>query len=422
MSIALLLGLGLGSGHAAPLHGCTFHKARLKTASWPGGLGTGCANLEVKPLSCTKTRTVAGVPVTYLGDVVSGRLPAYFIEVTPYKGFSIFAIDPDGVVLKPQLKSAATYWDTTLSALSPLAAAASTIPFGGQGTQVDAPGNNGGMLFARAIKVPYAGLAWSFPSIGVSSGSVFPTCFDGISEHTPHTWADVLGHGETAMTALHLPIATPLCHTDAAGMLLPEVLVGTPWDTPRNICSFPTTPALVSAAVLNPLSEAMEALTNPRKVCAGRLGNHLPRTGVTHTSSRWDAAQTVAYRFATLAEDHWQSGPGIEPGDRWQLVWPPTASPGGSACFRPGSIRIEEMWTNGPLAMPALPASDGPIRPGGLLAGYTQGGSNHVFAVWRRFERCVEPGQGALFTADVAALQPAREAVCASMNATDGMP
>lgn len=413
--------MGLASG--SPLHGCTFHKARLTVPSWPGGLNTGCANFQVEPLSCTKTIVVPpGITVNYPGDVISGRLPAYFIEVTPYKGFSIFAQDPDGLILKGQLELAEQYWTNTLASLNPLAAASTLIPFGGKGYQQDEAGNNGGFLFARTIKVPYAGLAWSFPSVGAASGSVFPSCFDGISEFTPHTWADVLGHGETMMTLAQEPLASRLCHTQSAGVLLPEVLVGTPWDTVRNVCAFPTTPALVAASVLKPTSEAMEAVLNPRKVCAGRFGSHLPRTGRTHTSSEWDAAQTVAYRMATLSEDHWQSGPGIEPGDRWQLVWPPTASPGGSACYRPGSMRLEELLLNGPLEMPETPGTDGPLRPGGPIAGYVEGGSPYVFAVWRRFERCGEPGQGALFAADMAALQPVREAACVGMNATDGMP
>jgi hypothetical protein len=144
---------------------------------------------------------------------------------------------------------------------------------------------------------------------------------------------------------------------------------------------------------------------------------------VVHTSNEWDAVQTIAYRMATLSEDHWLTGPGIEGGDRWQLVWPPATSPGAHSCYRPGELRPLEALTNGPLEWPELFGSDGPVRPGGTsVASYAEGGSGYVFAVWRRFERCVEPGQGLLFSADISVLQPARVALCSVMNGTDGMP
>lgn len=408
----------------APLHGCTFYKGRMVAESWPGGLGTGCAHFKVEPASCIKRKVIGGVVVEYPGDVVSGRLPAYFIEVTPQRGFSVFTQDPDGAVLRAQMTAADNYWQSTLSALFPLAGALGALPFAGNGTLEDRAGQNGGTLFARTIKVPYAGLAWAFPSIGVASGSVFPTCFSGISEFTPHTWADVPGHGEQALAAAQSPVAAVMCNLPTAGIYLPEVLIDSPFDADplRNICAFPTGPVAVGVGVWEPTSEAMEALTDPRKVCAGRLGPHLPRTGVVHTSSEWDAVNTVAYRMATLAEDHWFSGPGIEPGDRWQLVWPPTASPGGNACFRPGAVRGVEFFTNGPIEIPEIPLTDGPLRPGGTVVAYSEGGSGYVFAVWRRFEKCVEPFQGELFAADLAVLQPVRAGLCTLMNGTDGMP
>lgn len=425
MSWIGLAAFGLFSGaSAAPLHGCTLLKERLRLTSWPGGLHTGCANFQVEPFSCTKTKILGPVVVQYAGDRVSGRLPAYFIEVTPQRGYSIFSQDPDGAVLKAQLAAADTFWEGTLSSIFPVAGAIASLPFADNGTHEDLPGNNGGMLFARTIKVPYAGLAWSFPSIGVASGSLFPTCFSGISEFTPHTWADVPGHGEQALAAVQAPLAAVLCNKDFSGILLPEVTFGDQYDLDgiRNVCAFPTWPPAVMAGVLEPTSEAMEAITNPQKVCAGRLGPHLPRTGIVNTSSEWDAVNTIAYRIATLAEDHWLSGPGIEEGDRWQLVWPPTAIPTGSTCSRPGAVRLLETVTNGPIEIPELPGTDGPVRPGGAIAAYAEGGSGYVFAVWRRFEKCVEPFQGELFAADLTVLQQARLAACTAMNATDGMP
>jgi hypothetical protein len=384
------LGVVLGSqAHAAPLHGCTFYKSRLVASSWPGGMNTGCANFEVQPLSCTKTKVVGPTTISYPGDVVSGRLPAYFIEVTPHRGYSIFTIDPDGAVLRVQMGAADAYWEQTLASMFPAAAAVTDlIPLSENGTHEDSPGNNGGLLFGRTLKVPYAGLAWSFPSVGVASGSVFPTCFAGISEFTPGTWSDVPGHGEQALAALQAPLAT--------------AVMGSVWE---------------------PTSEAMEGFTNPQDVCAGRLGPHLPRTGLVNTSSEWDAVNTIAYRMATLSEDHWFTGPGIEGGDRWQLVWPPAMSPGAHSCYRPGELRPLEMLTNGPIEWPELPLTDGAFRPGGTsVVGYGEGASGYVFAVWRRFEKCVEPFQGPLFAADISVLQPARVALCELMNSTDNMP
>lgn len=424
--MGILWMLSSGEVSAAPLHGCTFYKGRLMASSWPGGLQTGCADFEVQPLSCVKTKVVGPVTINYPGDVVSGRLPAYFIEVTPQRGFSLFAQDPDGVILKVQLSAADAYYEEMLSTIFPPAGiVADLVPFSENGTREDSPGDNGGMLFARTIKVPYAGLAWSFPTIGVASGSVFPACFAGISEFSPATWADVPGHGEQAMTALQAPLATVMCNQPAAGLLLPELGLESPFDADalRAPCAFPTLAIAVTAGVFKPTSEAMEAFINPQNVCAGRLGPHLPRTGILHTSNEWDAVNTIAYRMATLSEDHWMTGPGIEPGDRWQLVWPPASSPAAHACHRPGEIRPLEALMNGPLEWPELPFTDGPLRPGGAsVVAYSEGGSGYVFAVWRRFEKCVEPLQGGLFAADLVALQPARVGLCTLMNSTDGMP
>jgi hypothetical protein len=411
---------------AAPLHGCTFYKSRLVASSWPGGLQTGCANFEVEPLSCTKTKVVGPTTISYPGDVVSGRLPAYFIEVTPHRGYSIFTIDPDGAVLRVQMGAADAYWEQTLAAMFPAAAAVTElVPFSENGTHENSPGNNGGLLFGRTLKVPYAGLAWSFPSVGVASGSVFPTCFAGISEFTPGTWSDVPGHGEQALAALQAPLAAAMCNQDFSGILFPELGLESPFDADalRNLCAFPTIATAVMGSVWEPTSEAMEAFTNPQDVCAGRLGPHLPRTGLVNTSSEWDAVNTIAYRMATLSEDHWFTGPGIEGGDRWQLIWPPAASPGAHSCYRPGELRPLELLTNGPIEWPELPLTDGALRPGGAsVVGYNEGASGYVFAVWRRFSKCVEPFQGPLFAADLTVLQPARAALCTVMNSTDGMP
>ena len=421
--VAMALAM-MATAAGAPLHGCTFYKARLKQQSWPGGTDTGCAQFHVDSLACTKTKAIGPFVVSYPGDVITGRLPAYFVEVTPHKGFSVFTQDADGFVLRAQMNAAVRYWDYAIDFATGTGAVTRAIPGSETGFHDDHGDRTQGFLHARTLKVPYAGLAWAFPTIGVASGSVFPTCFDGLSELSPTTWADVPGHGETFLAGAYAPIAEALCDRPLSGVYTPEVFgFSSPWDGIRNICAFPVTPTLVRAAVLNPTSEALEALTNPRKVCAGRLGWHLPRTGWTSVASEWDAANLVAYRMATMAEDHWLAGPGIEKGDRWQLVWPPAASPDAHTCYRPGSVRPLETLTNGPLEWPELPITDGEHRPGGGgVVAYRDGGSSYVFAVWRRFERCVEPFQGPLFRLDLSVIQVAREGACAAANATDGMP
>jgi hypothetical protein len=42
--------------------------------------------------------------------------------------------------------------------------------------------------------------------------------------------------------------------------------------------------------------------------------------------------------------------------------------------------------------------------------------------VWRKFSRCVEPGMGALFSAELTAHHAAAVAACSAVGATDGMP
>lgn len=431
MLVAGLALLGMASSAAAsPFHGCTPLKPRLRPFSW-GFTPNSCSNFRNQPLSCTKTKVIAGVPVTYPGDVVSGRLPAWYIEVTPHIGTSVFAKDPDGFALKPALKGAAAYY-VKKTTMMPGMEALAAVPGALQGYQEYVSQNgrtqSAQSWHARTIKVPYAAVAWSFPSIMVASGSLFPTCFDGLSELSPAVWGDKLYHGETALTLAFAPAAELLCNLPTAGVMLPEPpdLVSSPWDNNelRQPCAFPTVTGAVMPLVWDPNSEAQKAITNPSKVCAGRLGPHLPRTGITTTDNEWEAVNTIAYRIATLADDHFSSGPGIEMYDRWQMVWPPQspANPTAGRCMRPGAITPEVMAPQGLFMPTANIMSDAPIRPGGAPGLYFEGQSPVVFLVWRRFERCVEPFQGALFLTDAVALQPIREAACSVMNSADGIP
>jgi len=426
--LGIVLGLvlaGPSTAAAAPFHGCTFLKDRLIATSWPGGQHTGCANFSVAPLTCTKQKTTPLGVVTYPGDLVTGRLPAYFIEVTPFKGFSVFAEDTvDGLTLRPHIKASEAWWSFVMEQRYPgLGGVVGLLPGSGDGRVDPTPGSNGGFLYARTIKVPYGALAWTFASIGVTQGSAAPMCFDGISEFTPETWADLPGHPETGAALLVAPLTELLCDREFSGIYGPELPIDSPFDNVRQTCAIPALPQWVLANIAEPTSEVWEIGLNPRKACAGRLGAHLPRTGWTgNAPNEWEAANLVAYRMATLAEDHFITGPGIEPGDRWQLVWPPMASPGAHKCGRPGAVRPLETLTDGPIAWPQLPGTDGPVRPGGTLGAYARGGGSYVWAVWRKFSRCVEPGMGALFSAELTAHHTAAVAACSAVGATDGMP
>lgn len=453
MALAGLLSLVVGmegEAVASPLHGCTFYKSRLKAQSWPGGTNTGCANFTVTAGGCQKVKVIFGIPITYRGDLVTGRLPTHFLETTPHLGYSAFTEDLDGVTLKIQLEAAAAYYASVVNLPNvdlPGGAAVQAVEdalnraidivnntpgakTGYQHVRDDVPH---GYIYARGLTVPYSGLAWNFPSIGVSGPNVFPTCFASLSEFTPHTWADKPGHPETPLLPAASVASMALCYLPTAGVYGPEVVADewSPWDEltlPLPECAWPATKPQVAIGLAAPGSRAGEIATDPRKACMGRLGPLLPRTGWIHGESEWDSSQIAAYRIATIGTDHFLGGPGIEPGDRWQLVWPPVnplVSPTAHTCHRPGAVRAAEMQTNGPMQfIPGPPATDGGYRPSGTSSFVvtTDGGTSHVWAVWRRFSRCLEPLGGLLFKADLAVIQAAREGGCAIMNATDGMP
>lgn len=396
-----MMGIGLfaAAAVAAPFDGCTLLSPRLVQGSWPGGLGQGCANLSVVEGGCVKVKMTPAGPVTYPGDRITGRLPTHFIETTARVGTSVFAEAADGLALRPQLALAREYWTAVLGRGLPVKPA-------GDGVVVD-PVQARGFLHARALAVPYGRLVWSFPEVGHESGAMVPTCFSGLSELAPRTWADVPGHPDTPLVRVHALTNATCALPGPPGRLFemtpraPDAaavgaLTGAaPTGASQSVlpCAVPQPAAIARARAL-----AKAAQT---KRCVGRLGPHLPRTGAVSALDPWPAATLVAVRLATLAEAHWGTGPGLSPGDRWQQVWPPATGPGAHACFVPGER------TEGPPHLP-LPQSPHPDDV-------------YVFATWRPFSTCAEPGQGAAFRATARATHLARTTACAAFR-TKGFP
>lgn len=401
--------LALVSGAAAaPFSGCTFFKQRLANHSWPGGTDTGCAQFHVQSQACVKFKVVGYTVVTYQGDLVTGRLPEYFIEVTPHFGKSVFTEDPDGAQLSVQLDTATEYWKAQLG----IAGAPDQVVAGANESDPTSPGQ---FLFGRAVKVPYGTLTWSQATIGVNAGAAGPAvCYESLSEYSPEVWSDKEGHAETGIAGIVNAVASDVCMLP--GTAIPANLIDPPALDVVEPCAVPATREQILIGMGRPDSEVADIAINPSTMCAGRFGPLLPRTGWVADADELTAAQHVAYKTASIGKDHFNAGPGIEMDDRWQMVWPPSLNPLAGQCFIPGVERpLVEMV---PLVnMPTVPLTDGPfMRPGPA----TEGKSPYVFAVWRRFTKCVEPGQGAIWQAELAALRSARMAACSA--APDSMP
>ena len=387
---------------AAPLNGCTFLKDRLEEDSWD------CANFEVQSESCTKYKYVGATVVQYQGDLVKGRLPAYFIEVTPFIGESIFANAGDGAVLQANLDLAQDFFESGTKAkglLELLPDELKEMAEQGHREHWTPDGSRGAFYHARLIKVPYAATAWAFASIGVSAPAGLPLCFEGLSEYAPWSWADLDSSPEALhAAALHAVIGnTCVTKAYAAGVVTtgPAPPGGSSSFTP--MCAIPMAREVQRAQIFLPTSEATRPFTNPRWLCNGRLGSPLPRTGYVDFSEPETDYEAIAWRMASVSNDLWYTG-GVKAGDRWQRVWPPQA--GSTACFQPGTSDVSRVFQSGftPEAAlslilendPANPSSDGIRQPDdeGL---YNMGMSPAVYAIWRPFEECVEPFQGPLF-------------------------
>ncbi len=234
-----------------------------------------------------------------------------------------------------------------------------------------------------------------------------PICFESISEFSPEVWSDKEGHAEAIVAATVNTVASELCMLP--GLALTSDVMDPPAPDLVEPCASPASRAQILGGMGRPDSEVADIVLAPTTACMGRLGPLLPRTGWSQGDDL-TAALTTAYRTASIGKDHFMAGPGVEADDRWQIVWPPAANPLEAQCFRPGIERpLVELLPA--VNLPTLPFTDGPgSRPGAAR----EGSSPYVIAVWRRFAQCVEPGQGAIWQAELAAARTARQLSCAA--------
>ena len=217
------------------------------------------------------------------------------------------------------------------------------------------------------------------------------------------------GNPEKWLAGLYGPFGVPFC--DQRGPLtaieafapMPGLAEATPNEA---ICATPAPNARVYAGLLNPGSDAANPFLNPSTMCAGRLGLLFPRTGWSNLTQEPDNAQLIAMRIASIGKDHFQSQPGLEPDDRFQLVWPLA---GDMQCFIPGEMSLSEL-----LPMKYFPVGEGTDSPDQSPAYGVEGSGTFVYALWRRWSECVEPGQGSIWELEMNVMYEARKAACAA--------
>lgn len=416
-----------------PLDGCTFWRQPLiRLGAWPSASKfTGCADYQVFDSACVKTKVVGNTVVTYQGDIVRGRSPEYFIEVTPHFGESVFAHAEDAVSLQTQLSAAKEYWEATLDA-APL-----DEINGGASSDLHSHSEHASNFYhGRVITMPRPLISaildpsgsvstpwgWATISVGAANSIPTPACFTALSEFTPNVWVDKEPHPEQLLAGLYNPWLAPVCDRAevafapaAVAVLMPSAAVAADAPTPdlgevipnEPICATPASNERVYAGLMNPSSDGANPFLNVATACAGRLGPLFPRTGWSRLTNESDNAQLIAMRIASIAKDHFQSQPGLEPDDRFQLVWPLAAD---MQCFIPGQVNISEL---SPMKyVPNGRGTDGAEME--LQLGQDSSGS-YVFALWRRWSKCVEPGQGAVWEGEMQASYELRKAICAAV-------
>ena len=427
-SVLITIFLSASSVNAAPFHGCTFLKERLLASSWPGGLGTGCANFNVTYGACTKYHCTPLGCIAYDGTLVTGFLPDYIIEVTPYFGRSAFTDvlvkDPDGYVMASQLKSAVATWD--LQYPSPPSPPGTALQNGYDETQEDNAQVYHHSYFGRMLATPNENLVWKFQNMDDPVGKAIVgaiTGFNGISEFDPQTWNDGLLDPDKKISTPLIPATNLACHgamSAAQGAIqsAKQVIANLPvpsYNPPSSgeVIAMPVNPASASYANLKPDSDALSFMADPTRMCMGKLGPLLPRSGHSTTAERYSASQIAAWRIASLTYDHFSApfgghAGGIMPDDKWQILWPPVV-PSSSYCFAPGGINTPTLTVN-----PLFEALTHISERAGI--------DTIVIGVWRKRSRCVEPWETATATAEILGSYEPRVQACQLPNKLDLMP
>jgi hypothetical protein len=417
LSKILLISLLLSFAHsfAVPFHGCTFYKPRLLAHSWPGTQGTGCADFKSVYGACTIVHCGFWGCISYPGNKITGYVPDYFIEVTKKIGRSSFAESPDGAGLNSQLQFSEKYWDLNYPPVAPVVGQS-----GPSQTIEDSKSVYQHLSYARMITVPYSDPLWRFQGIDPPKGSSIPMCFQGISEFDPTTWNDDPVRNPdfpiaTALSSISSIVCLSAVGSASQGAIASarQIINALPIPSGARIgienqsfgpnCALPI-PAWYGEA--ESIKTASKFLSDPTKLCMGYMGALLPRTGKVSSSDNWTASLESAYRMASLTEDHFSNGGGVQGSDKWQIVWPRVAAP---YCFAPGGLNTPHEGTEASLKTVAdeFPAA--------------QGIDDMVVAVWRKRENCLEPwDQSAAL--DFNTSFPARKSSCDLINAMDGNP
>lgn len=427
-SLLMTIFLSTFSVNAAPFHGCTFLKERLIGSSWPGGLGTGCANFQVTYGACTKYHCTPFGCVAYPGTMVTGFLPDYIIEVTPYFGRSSFTDvlvkDPDGYKLAAQMKSAVSTWNARYP--SPPSPPGMAFQNGYDETQENNAQVYHHSYFGRMLPTPNEDLIWKFQNMDNPAGKSIIgaiTGFNAISEFDPETWNDGLLDPDKKISTPLIPATNLACHgamSAAQGAIqsAKQVIANLPVPPyyPQgggDVIAMPVSPASASYSNLKPDSDALSFTRDPTRMCMGKLGSLLPRSGHSTTTERYTASQIAAWRIASLSYDHFSApfgthAGGIMPDDKWQILWPPVM-PTSTACFAPGGLNTPTLTIN-PVFEPLTHISQ------------RAGIDTLVIGVWRKRARCVEPWDTASATAEFFGTYAAKVAACQLPNKLDLMP
>lgn len=316
---------------AVPFHGCTFYKERLQAWSWPGGMNTGCAQFSATFGACTKQKCGFWGCISYSGYWVQGWLPDYFLEVNSVMGKSAFSDSLDGVSLRKHIEIAKKWWRSNLGNVMPFEVGVRSHSY--------ELSSDHKLLYARALSVPYGTVGWTIPTIGSSAGSAMPVCYKAISELAPATWNDLLTSGDRKTAAVWSPLTALVCGLGApvagAGQTAKQIISKFPIPTgtmpDSGLPGGCAQPLPVWAQEAGGLTGQGAAAPH----CMGALGALLPRTGWVWASDQFNAHQQAAWRIASLAEDYFHQGIGVQPEDKWQQVWPAVPR---AQCFIPGGL------------------------------------------------------------------------------------
>lgn len=281
-----------------------------------------CFDIRIGRCTCRKL----GVP--YPCAKVSYWVPKAFVEVSPRIGESYFATLP---TVRSQLTAGFKTWNWAVNKMG-----ASGLGILNHGL-VDDHGTS--FFHVHTAPVFFSHEILKALPCG-SSGHSFP-CLSAISEHHPIQWST--GYFDFKQPQL---AASQLCGgaTEIAGSVIQsskrlldgpigDLLSGAgipDFGSPHEFgCSIPMIPTLGS---INISSET---------ACLGSLGSIFPRYGSVNGSTNVAGALMAAYKFRSLAAEHFRTVPRGN-SEKWQMLRPKATS-----CFYPGEnfALVEGLFT-----------------------------------------------------------------------------